>query len=97
MATVEYTLGAAVSVIPIPSPTGSVKVKKISGAAPVYGTIDGSLPGIPSTTPSSGDIKSLVNLGEELVFQPILYGDHMVAPTLQLVSPGGTSVVTVSW
>jgi hypothetical protein len=89
--------------VPLDAPTGRIVVTQAAGtAAEVYATVLTD-DGITAVIPSSTELPSVVNqrtlsslLGAQAVLQPRLYGDHMVVPTISLIS-AGTPTVLVEW
>lgn len=102
MASAQFTLVAnTMSVLVLDAPAGRIVVTQAAGTpAEVYATTDGISPIVP--TPGS-EVSNVTTqrtlaalLGAQVVLQPHLYGDHMVVPTVLLLS-AGTPTVLVEW
>jgi hypothetical protein len=97
---IQKTLVAnTVAVLPIDTPVGRVSLTAISGTpAVVYATTDGSAPVVPSDGVEVVGTQQALSavLGAQLPLNVPLFGDHMAAPTVRLIS-AGTPVVLVQW
>ena len=102
MAQVRVTLtGSTVTSVPLDAPTTRVTVSIATPDASnheVYATCNGETPVIPTLGVEVADTQKMVpgGLGMGSTLYPRLYGDHMVIPTVQLIS-NGTPTVVVSW
>lgn len=99
MASTQVTLsGGGPTTVTIPNPTGRIVLTLIGAAAEFWVTTDGSAP----QQPANGVVLSNTQktcagvVGNQIVVQPQLYGNHMVAPTLLLAS-AGSPVVELEW
>lgn len=97
MASVQVALsGGTTSVETLNAPASRVLVKQVAGTpAEVYATADGSAPVIPTSgvTIPSGQQALAAVLGDVIVLEPPKFGDHMVIPTIRLLSAGSPTVV----
>lgn len=99
MALKQVTLSASTNLlVPLDSPTGRILVRMQSSVAETYCTVDGSTPVIPTAGVEVPFMqRALAGVaGDYVILHPVLYGDHMQIPTVQLIS-AGTPVVSVEW
>jgi hypothetical protein len=97
----QVTLVAnTVATVTLDAPTGRIVLTQESGTpATVYGTTDGTLPSFPTNDaeiPDQYQFMLSAFVSDRVVVAPHLYGDHMVIPTVQLLS-AGTPTISVQW
>jgi hypothetical protein len=105
VASIQVTLTAnTVLNIPLDVPTGRIVVTQAAGtAAEVYATVYSDDQALPVFPTQGVELSSIAQqrtlsalLGSQIVLQPRLYGDHMVVPSISLLS-SGTPTVLVEW
>jgi hypothetical protein len=100
MPTEQVTLSpGAITPIVLDRPAGRIVITMESGTpAEVYGTADTSTPVIPGNEVEVPGTQFMVSafISDRIVIQPPLYGDHMVIPTVNLLS-AGSPTVSVQW
>lgn len=99
MASTQVTLsGGGPTPVNIPNPTGRIVLTLISSPAEFWVTTDGNTPQQPANGVFISNTQKTCagTVGSQIVVQPQLYGDHMVAPQLLLAS-AGSPVVEIEW